>query len=195
MKKTALSTFIKVLLSTTVSLSIMTSLRLQLAYATPYIDISVDTAYDMITNGSYPDLVVLDVRTQSEYDSGHIYGAVWIPVTELDGRIGELAGHENHEIIVYCKSGGRSVTASGILDSHGFTKVYNMLGGITAWQNAGYPVWIPAEEDALFWMHWWLWATVAAVFVALGGAVYFLKKRKPSTPAAPTPTTGNTRAG
>ncbi len=58
-----------------------------------------------------------------------------------------MAGHENHEIIVYCKSGGRSVTASGILDSHGFTKVYNMLGGITAWQNAGYPVWIATVHN------------------------------------------------
>jgi len=114
---------------------------LHVGYASPYIDVDVDTAYSMITNGSYPDLVVLDVRTQSEYDSGHIYSAVWIPHTELEARISELAGHEDHEIIVYCLSGGRSVTASGILDSHDFTKVYNMLGGISAWQSEGYPVW------------------------------------------------------
>ena len=111
-------------------------------YALPYTDIDVDTAYDMITNSSYPPLVVLDVRTQREYGSGHIYGAVWIPYTELEARIGELAGHEDHEIIVYCRSGGRSVTASGILDSYNFTEVYNMLGGFLAWQSAGYPVWI-----------------------------------------------------
>jgi len=116
-------------------------LELQIAYASPYTDIDVDTAYNMITNGSYPDLVVLDVRTKSEYDDGHIYGAVWIPHTELDARISELAGHENHEIIVYCRTGVRSVTASNILDSHNFTKVYNMLGGITAWQSTGHQVW------------------------------------------------------
>lgn len=121
--------------------------RLQIAYASPYTDIDVYTAYNMITNGSFPDLVVLDVRTQSEYDSGHVYSAVWIPVTELEARIGELAGHENHEVIVYCLSGGRSATASGILDSHNFTKVYNMLGGISAWQSAGYPVWIATVHN------------------------------------------------
>lgn len=129
------------------SLCVSGLLKLQIVHASPYTSIDVDTAYNMITNGSYPDLVVLDVRRQDEYDSGHIYGAVWIPVSELDGRIGELAGHENHEIIVYCRSGGRSATASGILDSHGFTKVYNMLGGILAWQSAGYPVWIATVHN------------------------------------------------
>ena len=116
-------------------------LELQMARGSPYTSIDVDAAYNMIVNGSYPDLVVLDVRRQDEYDGGHVYGAVWIPHMELEARIGELADHENHEIIVYCRSGGRSVTASEILDSHNFAKVYNMLGGIQAWQSAGYPVW------------------------------------------------------
>jgi len=123
------------------------ALKFQAVHASPYTDIDVDTAYNMITNGSYPDLVVLDVRTQSEYDSGHIYGAVLIPHTELETRISELAGHENHEIIVYCGSGVRSVTASEILDSHNFMKVYNMLGGIQAWQSSGYPAWIATVHN------------------------------------------------
>jgi parallel beta-helix repeat protein len=118
-----------------------------MGHASPYTNIDAATAYTMITSGSYPSLVVLDVRTKSEYDGGHIYGAVWIPVTELEARIGELAGHENHEIIVYCGVGGRSATASGILDAHGFTKVYNMMGGISAWQSAGYPVWIATVHN------------------------------------------------
>ena len=129
------------------SLLALSSMQLQMGHASPYTNIDAATAYTMITSGSYPDLVILDVRTKSEYDSGHIYGAVWIPVGELEARIGELAEHENHEIIVYCKSGGRSVTASGILDAHNFTKVYNMMGGITAWQSAGYPVWIATVHN------------------------------------------------
>jgi len=120
---------------------------LLVGYASPYTDVDVYTAYNMITNGSYPDLVVLDVRNQSEYDSGHIYGAVWIPHTELEARISELAGHEDHEIIAYCLSGGRSATASGILDSNNFTKVYNMLGGFSAWQSSGYQVWIATVHN------------------------------------------------
>jgi parallel beta-helix repeat protein len=101
----------------------------------------------MIVNGSYPELVVLDVRTKSEYDTGHIYGTLWIPVDELESRITELSAHVDNEIIVYCKSGGRSVTASEILDNHTFTKVYNMLGGITAWSSAEYPVWVSTVHN------------------------------------------------
>jgi len=141
MKKTVLLAFVLLFLS-------LASLQdLQIAHASPYINIDVGTAYTMITNGSFPHLVVLDVRRQDEYDSGHIYGAVWIPHTELEERVGELAGHEDHETIVYCLSGGRSVTASEILDSYNFTKVYNMLGGFQAWQSAGYPIWIATVHN------------------------------------------------
>jgi rhodanese-related sulfurtransferase len=111
--------------------------------ASPCTNVDVNTAYNMITSGTYPNLVILDVRTKSEYDSGHIYGATLIPVTDLIARIGELAGHENDPILVYCKSGGRSTTAAGILcNSYDFTRVYNMTGGITAWIAAGFPTWI-----------------------------------------------------
>ena len=143
-----------------------------------------------ITNGcACAPTIVLDVRTQSEYESGHIHGAVWIPVTELEARIGELTGHEDHEIIVYCKSGVRSVTASSILESNNFTKVYNMLGGIQAWQSAGYPVWNATGTDmaAPFWMQWRFWTIIVVVAVVSACAVYFLKKEKPPTPTAPPP--------
>ena len=145
--KAVLLAFVLMFLPTTLSLCSLGLLELQIAYASPYTNISAGTAYDMITSGLYPDLVVLDVRTQEEYDGGHIYGAVWIPFNELPARINELAGHENHEIIVYCLAGSRSATASGTLDSNGFTKVYNMLGGITAWESAGYPVWIATVHN------------------------------------------------
>jgi rhodanese-related sulfurtransferase len=104
-------------------------------------NITVDTAYNMIRrNYFFPDLVVLDVRNQSEYDINHLYEATLIPLHELETRIDELAEQMNDEIIVYCGSGERSETASGILAGNGFTKVYNMLGGITAWIEAEYPV-------------------------------------------------------
>jgi parallel beta-helix repeat protein len=116
-------------------------------YASPYTSVDVGTAYLMITGGAYPNLVILDVRTKGEYDSGHIYGAILIPYTDLPTRIGELASHLNDEILVYCGSGGRSKIASGTLDSNGFARVYNMLGGITAWKSAGYPTWIATVHD------------------------------------------------
>ena len=103
-----------------------------------HVDITVSVAKNMI--GANPLLVILDVRTQSEYDSGHIRNAKLIPHTELEGRIGEL--DEDRGTLVYCGSGGRSATASQILIDHGFTQVYNMLGGILAWMDENYPVFV-----------------------------------------------------
>ena len=103
------------------------------------INISVETAYNMtMDRDSYPDLIILDVRTLSEYNDGHINNSILIPHTELESRIGELSGYENREIIVYCRSGFRSNLASQILVNHNFTKVYNLLGGFNAWTGANY---------------------------------------------------------
>ena len=106
--------------------------------AASYTNVTVSEANNMID--SNPSLVVLDVRTQSEYDSGHIRKAKLIPVSELGGRLNEL--DKSSEILVYCKSGARSATASQILVDNGFLHVYNMLGGVTAWISAGYPVYV-----------------------------------------------------
>jgi len=98
------------------------------------VNVNVSEARQMIE--SNPNLVILDVRTLEEYESGHIENAVLIPVSELEERIDEL--DKERGTLVYCRSGGRSVTASEILVANGFESVYNMLGGITAWRNAGY---------------------------------------------------------
>ncbi len=122
----------------------------QLVSALPYTNIDVETAHEMMMSGLYPNLVILDVRTQADFKIKHIEGAILIPHTELEERIAELEKHKDHEIIVYCKAGSRSLIACGILDAHSFTRVYNMLGGINAWIAAGYPVLtgaIPARID------------------------------------------------
>ncbi len=105
-----------------------------------YEDISVGVAYSMINDtASFPNLVILDVRTQSEYDSEHLNNSILIPVGELESRLAEIAQYNNTEIIVHCRSGSRSQTASEILTVNGFSKVYNVLGGVYAWIDAGYP--------------------------------------------------------
>lgn len=102
-------------------------------------NVSVTTAYNMINdNNTYPDLIILDVRTVGEYNSGHLCEALLIPVEELAGRIDEVEVYKNTEIIVYCRTGVRSQQASDILSSNNFTQIFNMLGGITAWIDAGY---------------------------------------------------------
>ena len=106
----------------------------------PYTDIDAIIAYNMITDGSYPNLIILDVRTQSEYDEGHLENAILIPITELKSRIDELLPYKDNKIVVYCHIGARSSEAAHLLDSNNFTKVYNVLGGITAWEAANYAI-------------------------------------------------------
>ena len=105
-----------------------------------YEDIDVDTAYNMINDTiTYPDLIILDVRALSEYEESHLNNSILIPHDELEARIDEIIEYIDVEIIVYCRSGFRSEIAVDILISNNFTKVYNMLGGINGWIDAGYP--------------------------------------------------------
>lgn len=123
--------------------TVITSGFLRLAKAQPltYTDISVNEAFNMINDSAtYPDLIVLDVRTQGEYDIEHLCNATLIPVGELESRISEILPYNDSEIIVYCGIGGRSATASQILVNHVFTKVFNMLTGISGWITAEYDV-------------------------------------------------------
>jgi len=100
-----------------------------------YVDISVQQGKEMIDRG---EVFILDVRTQEEYNESHISGSTLIPVDELDIRLKELP--RDKKILVYCRTGRRSVTASEKLENSGFTQLYNMKGGITEWKNAGYEV-------------------------------------------------------
>ncbi len=84
------------------------------------------------------EVFLLDVRTQEEYNEGHISGSTLIPVQELEARLNELP--RNKKILVYCRSGNRSATASEILVKNGLIQIFNMKGGITEWKNAGYDV-------------------------------------------------------
>ncbi len=108
------------------------------AVAETYIDVGVSEAKAMIDSNIF--LVVLDVRNESEYCSGHIRNSRLIPFNELESRLDELG--MNYEILVYAESGGRSRSASQILAENGFLHVYNMVGGITSWIDAGYPVYV-----------------------------------------------------
>ncbi len=76
--------------------------------------------------------LILDVREEAEYAFGHIDGAKSIPMGELDARLGEM--DQNQEIYVICRTGNRSDLAAQKLESAGFTKVYNVLPGMTGWQ-------------------------------------------------------------
>ena len=98
-------------------------------------DINVEQAKSLIE--SQPSLIILDVRTKGVYDSSHIERAILIPVDELGNRLDELS--KNDEILVYCLTGNRSLSAVNILQADGFSKIFHMKNGITGWTQAGYP--------------------------------------------------------
>ena len=81
---------------------------------------------------------VLDVRDQYERDEKHIPGAQHQFVGELEEHLPQLP--KDARIVVHCSVGHRSGVAASILKRHGFTQVYNLLGGITAWEKLGLPL-------------------------------------------------------
>jgi len=83
-------------------------------------------------------IVLLDVRTQGEYDSERISNTPLFPVQSLEENISDLKKYKNNKIIVYCRSGNRSGMAVKILRQHGFNAV-NMQGGIIQWKAERFP--------------------------------------------------------
>ena len=100
-------------------------------------DISVEQARSLIE--SKPNLVIVDVRTPEEYATGHIERAVNL-CSECNAQLLLDNLNPEDEILLYCRTARRSSNAMRILNENGYEKVYNMLGGIVTWKDAGYPV-------------------------------------------------------
>lgn len=96
--------------------------------------LDVEGAFQKRQEGAF----LLDVRTQEEWNAGHIPGAVLIPLDQLSGRAGELP--EDQEIVIYCRSGNRSAQALDLLSGVGFSDIFSMDGGINDWILAGHEV-------------------------------------------------------
>jgi len=95
-----------------------------------YQQITQEEAKEMMDN---QEVIVLDVREQDEYDSGHILGAVLLPVGTInEDSAAEVIPEKDSTVLVYCRSGNRSKTASSALVELGYTNVYE-FGGINTW--------------------------------------------------------------
>ncbi len=113
-----------------------------------YKDITVTEAYALLTDTSNGIQIPIDVRTTGEWRTERIN----TPYPEFPhhfelSRLNEtgiqefISLYENSTVIIYCQSGGRSRSAAQILSDSGFNgTLYNMMGGINAWKNAGYPI-------------------------------------------------------
>ncbi len=95
-----------------------------------YQEISQEKAKEMMDT---QEVIILDVREQDEYDSGHISGAVLLPVGTIDETTAaEVIPEKDSTVLVYCRSGNRSKTASSTLAELGYTNIYE-FGGINTW--------------------------------------------------------------
>lgn len=85
-----------------------------------------------ILKSHYPEVVLIDVREEEEYETHAIQGSILKPLGELDAWSSQLDKSKHY--VVHCRSGVRSLTAVTALLSKGFHKVQNLTGGILAWE-------------------------------------------------------------
>ena len=104
---------------------------------TDFEKVDAQTAYTFLSDNN---TTILDVRTDEELKTdGMIEGALHIPLQALNKNIGKLRPYKGKKIVVYCRSGSRSIAASRILSSAGF-KTYNLTGGINEWKKQKLPL-------------------------------------------------------
>ena len=84
--------------------------------------------------------VILDVRSPEEFASGHIPGAVNVPLGELSDRLVALEISPTEEVVVHCQRGGRAAAAESILRESGYRNVRDLSGHMEAWRAGGYPI-------------------------------------------------------
>ena len=86
-------------------------------------------------------IVILDVRTPEEFESttGHLKGAILLPVQELDAHMHDLDKYKSKTVVAVCRSGNRSGRAAAMMGAKGF-KVLNMTGGMLKWNAEEKPV-------------------------------------------------------
>ncbi len=107
-----------------------------------YKSVSADEAVRLYNSGAK----VFDVRSSAEYKGGYIGEAVNVASTEFADKLNCLQLEMDDEILVYCQSGPRSASVAKKLVKAGYTQVYNLTGGIMAWQSAGLPVNKPVSK-------------------------------------------------
>ncbi len=102
--------------------------------------------FDAVRKINQDDAIVLDVRTDDEFGRGHILDSMHIPLGLLQSRLQELSDYKSQPIIICCRSGNRSAQAASVLHKQGFNNLYNLSGGITAWETASLPTTTKASK-------------------------------------------------
>jgi rhodanese-related sulfurtransferase len=84
--------------------------------------------------------VLLDVREPDEYQEAHVPGSVHVPLGQLKSRLQEIRALGSKPVAIICRSGRRSTIAAELLMHSGLTNVYNVQGGMIAWEKAALPI-------------------------------------------------------
>lgn len=84
--------------------------------------------------------MLLDIRDSKDYSSGHIAGAVSMPVSSIDARIGELESHKDKPVVLVCKMGQHASATGRKLKALGFENVRRLSGGMSEWTASSLPV-------------------------------------------------------
>jgi len=89
---------------------------------------------------NHESAVVVDVGDSGEFEAGHISGAINVPLKTLGDSLKKLEKHREKPLVLVCRSGNRSMRAATILHKQGFAKLYNLDGGLIAWQRENLPL-------------------------------------------------------
>ncbi len=92
-----------------------------------YINIDNEKLKEMINE---KDTLLIDIRTKEEFDEKNIDGAINIPLQNLMQDIDEIIDYKDKSVIIYCRSGHRSIIACNLLEMEGFKHIYNLEKGI-----------------------------------------------------------------
>lgn len=104
--------------------------------------LDIETLQKLMSSNS-SEGILIDVREQDEWNEGHIPHARHLPKGMLLENIHSIVSQKDAPIYLQCKSGGRSTQAAQLLMEHGYTQVFNVVGGITAWKAANYQIEMP----------------------------------------------------
>lgn len=119
------------------------SMTLGMLVYTEYMRISsANTAlspYDATQKMNEGTAVFLDVRDDSEYKGGHLLNSRSMPVSKFAERMHEIEKFKDQEVVVYCDNGMRSSRAIAKLRKAGFSQLFSLAGGLTAWEKANLP--------------------------------------------------------
>ncbi len=86
------------------------------------------------------DVLVLDIRDDSDFKRGHVINAMNMPMGQIEKRVNEITKYKNKPVIAVCETGMRSQRACKALQKHGFENLHSLGGGMGAWGKANMPV-------------------------------------------------------